>query len=81
MTDIVQMCDRAIELVRVFQEGGFATEAEDQARFNELAELLPDPEFSRFLFWGPEGPRESWYRALTPEAVVALALDCQAVQA
>jgi hypothetical protein len=62
--------DKAIEIVQAFLEGGYDTEAQDEQMLNGLRQILPDPEFERFLFWGPEGPQESGYETMTAEEIV-----------
>ena len=71
---------RAIWIVRGFLEGGFESEVQDEAMLTELQGLLPDPEFERFLFWGPEDPEQERFRNLAPEQIVDEALAYQAVR-
>lgn len=69
--------DLAIEIVHRIQHGGYETEQEDEEMLAELHGILPDPEFERFLFWGPEGPEDPRYTTMTAEDVVDEAFSYQ----
>ncbi len=71
---------KAIEIVQAFLEGGYVTEAQDEQMLNELRQILPDPEFERFLFWGLEGPQESGYETMTAEAIVDTAFAYRPIE-
>ncbi|WP_369625481.1 hypothetical protein [Marinobacterium sp. BA1] len=47
---------------------------------DKLRQILPDPVFERFLFWGPEGPQESRYETMTAEEIVDAALAYRPIE-
>ena len=63
-----------IEVVQAFLDGGFESEEKDAQMLEKLHELLPDPEFERFLFWGPEGPEHPEYESFSAEQIVDKAM-------
>jgi hypothetical protein len=62
------------------RNGGFETAEKDEEMLNELHRILPDPEFERFLFWGPEGPDEPRYKTMTTEEIVDEVLAYRPIQ-
>ena len=68
---------RAIELVRRFKSGGFATDAENERAMAELESLVPDPRVSEIIFWPHRHELAKSYDAeeLTAEAIVDLAMQ------
>lgn len=71
---------RAIQIMEGLRNGGFETAEKDEEMLNELHRILPDPEFERFLFWGPEGPDEPRYKTMTTEEIVDEVLAYRPIQ-
>jgi len=71
---------RAIQIIEGLRNGGFETEEMDEEMIDELHRILPDPEFERFLFWGPEGPDEERFKTMTTEEIVDEALAYRPIQ-
>ena len=63
-----------IDSVQAFLDGGFESEEKDAQMLEKLHDLLPDPEFERFLFWGPGGPEHPEYESLSAEQIVDRAM-------
>jgi hypothetical protein len=70
----------AISIVQRFLDGGFETEQKDEEMLADLHSILPDPEFERFLFWGPEGPEDPRYKTMTAEDVVDEAFSYRPIE-
>jgi hypothetical protein len=69
----------AISIVKAFMAGGFESEEKDTEMLAELHQRLPDPEFERFLFWGPDGPDDPVYEAFTAEDIVDKAMAYRSI--
>jgi len=71
---------RAIQIIEGLRDGGFETEGKDEEMLDELHRILPDPEFERFLFWGPEGPEDPRYETMKAEDIVDEAFSCRPIR-